>query len=109
MFWILGHDLSHFKVPFGSTSPTTTAALLLLLATIPFIRLFNLSVILNVDLELSSSFCGEELIEDVDERLGDNANTEVIVGVIVIVNITIVIFNMHNDISYLFRNKRVKI
>ena len=61
--------------------------MVLLLSAAPFIRLFSLSVILNVDFELSDSFCGEGLREDVAaERLGDKANTEVIVGVNVIVN-----------------------
>jgi hypothetical protein len=68
--------------------------LVLLLSAAPFIRLFSLSVILNVDFEVSDSFYGEGLREDVAaERLGDKANTEVIVGVNVIVNDIITITN----------------
>ena len=58
-----------------------------------------MSIILNVDFELSGSFCGEELKEGVDERLGDKANTEVIVGVSVIVNDRITIANNKGNLS----------
>jgi hypothetical protein len=69
------------------------------LSTAPFIRLFSASVILNGDFELYSSFCGKELGEDADERLGDKATTEVIVGVIAIVNdITMIITNNNENL-----------
>jgi hypothetical protein len=37
------------------------------------------------------------LIEDVDERLGDRANTEVIVGAIVTINDILMIANNNKD------------
>jgi hypothetical protein len=45
----------------------------------------------------SSSFYGEEFRQNVDERLGDNANTDVLVGVITIINdITTIRNDKHN-------------
>jgi hypothetical protein len=76
------------------------AALVLFLSTRAFINPFIRSVIFNVDDELFSSFCVEIGAEDAIGRIyelvvggGEDANTEVIVGLAIIVIHNIIIAN----------------